>query len=257
MKHVTIVGNWKMYQTPEQAVRLVERLQQKVKPQTHVTTVVCPPFIDLVPVHEVIERDVLRLGAQNVNASDEGAYTGEVSGPMLAGLAEFVIVGHSERRRYNKETDKEIAAKVAAALRNNLTPILCVGERLTERHNGHAQRVVVDQLNGCLSEVGDDEIGQVIIAYEPIWAIGTGESATPKDVVPIVKVIRQTLEELYGEGGSSRVELLYGGSVSPENARAFLSMDHVSGLLVGGASLNYDQFAKIVNEAAALTDARA
>jgi triosephosphate isomerase len=256
MKHFTIVGNWKMYQTPEQAVRLVERLQKKIKPQTHVTAVVCPPFVDLVPVQKLIERDTLRVGAQDISSHDEGAYTGEIAGPMLAGLAEFVIVGHSERRRYNQETDKLIAAKVAAALRNGLTPILCVGEQLNERHNGHAERVVVDQLRACLAEVGDDEIGEVVIAYEPVWAIGTGESATPKDVVPIVRIIRQTVEELFGEAASSSVELLYGGSVNPDNAKAFLKMDGMHGLLVGGASLNYEQFARIVNDAGQLVNGR-
>ncbi|HUC86967.1 MAG TPA: triose-phosphate isomerase [Candidatus Saccharimonadales bacterium] len=256
MKHFTIVGNWKMHQTPEQAVRLAERLQEKIKPQTHVTSVVCPPFVDLIPVSKVLESDHLRLGAQNLNSNDEGAFTGEVSGTMLAGLAEYVIVGHSERRRYCHETDKEIGLKVAAAIRNSLQPILCVGEQLTDRQNGHAQRVVVDQLHGCLSQVTDDDIQNLIIAYEPVWAIGTGESATPTEVEPIVRVIRQTLEELFGESASARVEILYGGSVNPDNAKAFLTVEHISGFLVGGASLNYEQFAAIVATAGQLTHER-
>ncbi len=253
MKHFTIVGNWKMHETPDQAVRLVEHLQSKLKPQTHVTSVVCPPFVALPSVHNVLERDLLRVGAQNLNARDEGAYTGEIAGPMLKGLAEYVILGHSERRRYNYETDKEIALKVEAAIRNGIKPILCVGEQLEDRHAGHAQRVVVDQLHGCLSQMSSDDLDQLLIAYEPIWAIGTGEAATPKDVEPILQAIRQTLEELFGEAASAAVEILYGGSVNPDNTKAFLKLEYVHGLLVGGASLNYEQFAAIVEMAGKLS----
>lgn len=256
MKHFTIVGNWKMHQTPEQAVRLVERLQKKLKPQTHVTTVVCPPFVDLVPVKKIAEGDTLRVGAQNLNAEDEGAFTGEVSGTMLQGLAEYVIVGHSERRHIFHETDHDVAGKVEAAIRNDLKPILCVGETLIERQAGHAQRVVADQLRGSLAEVSDGDVQNILIAYEPVWAIGTGKSAKPADVEPMTTTIRQTLESLFGEGASSAVEILYGGSVTPDNTSAFLEMEAINGLLVGGASLNYEQFAAIVETAAQLSHAR-
>jgi len=256
MKHYTIVGNWKMHQTPQQAVRLVERLQQRLKPQTHVTNVVCPPFVDLATVQGVIEPDLLKLGAQNLHEQDEGAFTGEVSGPMLKDSAEYVIVGHSERRKFEHERDKRIALKVAAAIRNGITPILCVGEDLAERHSGHAERVVVGQLGGCLSQVSDGEIGKVIIAYEPVWAIGTGESATPKQVEPVVDIIQKTLNELYGKGSSKKVEILYGGSTNPDNAKAFLKLKGINGLLVGGASLNYEQFATMCATAGELARGR-
>lgn len=257
MKHFTIVGNWKMHQTPEEAVRLVERLQKKAKPQTHVTTVVCPPFVDLLAVHGQAESDIIKLGAQNLNEQDEGALTGEVSGPMLRDLVDYVIVGHSERRIHFHETDKQVALKVAAAVRNGLQPILCVGEKLIERRNNHSQRVVVDQLRGSLSQISDDDIRDLRIAYEPVWAIGTGEFATPEQVDPIVGVIRATIEELFGEAASSQVEVLYGGSVNPGNAAAYLKLEHVNGLLVGGASLNYEEFGAIIALAAGLTGTRA
>jgi triosephosphate isomerase len=249
-----------MHQTPEQAVRLVERLQQKIKPNTHVTTVVCAPFVDLVPIKKVLEPDVLRLGAQNLNEHDEGTYTGEVSGPMLAGLAEYVIVGHSERRRYNHETDKEIALKLAAAVRNDLKPVLCVGENLHEHEAGHGKRVVVDQLRGCLSQIGAEDLTNLCITYEPVWAISTGDGrgrfASPDEVTPVVAVIRETVEELFGEGASSQVEILYGGSANPDNTKAYLELEHIGGLLVGGASLNYEQFAAMAQTAATLSHGR-
>jgi len=257
MKHFTIVGNWKMHQTPEQAVRLIEKLQEKAKPQTHVTTVICPPFVDLSAAHDKVERDIIKLGAQNLNDQDEGALTGEVSGPMLRDLVDYVIVGHSERRIHFHETDSQVALKLAAAVRNNLKPILCVGERLNERHSGSSQRVIVDQLRGSLSQISDDDIRRLAIAYEPVWAIGTGEFAMPEQVDPIVSVIRGTLEELFGEAASSQVEILYGGSVNDDNAGAFLKMEHIHGLLVGGASLNYEQFSSIMAQAAELTKSRA
>lgn len=253
MKHYTIVGNWKMHQTPAQAVRLTERLQKKVAPHTHVTTVICPPFIDLSVVKKVLEDDVLRLGAQNIHEQDEGPFTGEVSGPMLKGLAEYVIVGHSERRAYAAESDARIADKLAATVRNGFTPILCVGEKLADRHDGHSRRVVVDQLHVNLRQLTADDLDGLRIAYEPVWAIGTGKFAKPAEVTPIVAVIRETIEELFGEAASSRVEILYGGSVDPDNAQAYLELEHIDGLLVGGASLNYEKFADIIKTAAKLT----
>ncbi|HEX7260125.1 MAG TPA: triose-phosphate isomerase [Candidatus Saccharimonadia bacterium] len=256
MKHFTIVGNWKMHQAPDQAVRLVERLQEKATPQTHITNVLCPPFISIPAVQKVVQNDLFKLGAQNLNEHDEGAYTGEVSGAMLKGMVEYVIVGHSERRRYEHETDKRIAKKVAAALRNDVTPILCVGEKLSDKQEGHARRVVVDQLQGGLSQITSEEIGMLIVAYEPVWAIGTGEFAEPGQVEPMVKVIRQTIEEMFGESASGSLEILYGGSVSPDNVKAYLKVEHVNGLLVGGASLNYEQFTAIMATAAELSYGR-
>lgn len=260
MKHYTIVGNWKMHQNPEQAVRLVERLQKQAQPHTHVTNVICPPFVDLPAVKEVVEEDLLKLGAQNLHEQDEGTFTGEISGTMLKGLVDYVIVGHSERRRFAHETDKLIGLKLAAAVRNGLKPILCVGDRLHDREEGSARRVVVDQLNGALSQITDKDLEHILIAYEPVWAISTGDGkghfASPTDVEPMVTAIRNTVEELFGERASSQVEVLYGGSVNPEDAKAYLELDNIAGLLVGGASLNYEQFAKIIAIAGQLADAR-
>lgn len=253
MKHFTIVGNWKMHQGPEAAGRLVGKLQEKVKPHTHVTNVLCPPFVSLPAVAAKAEKDLFRVGAQNLHQDDEGPYTGEVSGPMLKGLAEYVIVGHSERRRYFNETDKLIAQKVAAAIRNELKPILCVGENLDDRHEGHSQRVVVDQLHGCLSQITADELDGVLIAYEPVWAIGTGEFAAPDQVAPVASVIRKTVEELFGEAASASLEILYGGSVNENNAASYLELENINGLLVGGASLNYEQFEGIIDSVAKLS----
>lgn len=247
-----------MNQTPEKAMWLADKIQRKLKPYTHVTTVVCPPFIDLTDVKSVLQKDVLRLGAQDIHERDEGPYTGETSGQMLNGIVEYVIVGHSERRRYEHETDRRIALKLAAAIRNDLKPILCIGERLDDRENGHAKRVIVDQLHGCLSQLTDEDLNSLTIAYEPVWAIshgdGHGHVATPKEVRPMVAAIRETLEELFGESASSRVEILYGGSVNRDDAKAFLELENVNGLLVGGASLIYEEFAAIVATAASLSD---
>lgn len=238
-----------MHQGPAEAKTLTERLQEKVTPHTHVTNVLCPPFVSLPAVAETADSDVFKVGAQNLNEQDEGAFTGEVSGSMLKGLAEYVIAGHSERRREFHETDKQIAAKVAAGVRNGLKVILCVGEKLDERHDGHSTRVVVDQLHGALSQVTDEDLVNIVVAYEPVWAIGTGEFAKPEEVTPIVSVIRQTVEELFGESASSRLQILYGGSVDAGNARSYLELDHVSGLLVGGASLKADEFTGIIGAA--------
>lgn len=261
MKHFTIVANWKMHQTPKQAVWLLEKLQEKAKPQTHVTTVLCAPFIDLPAMHEKVESDIIKLGAQNLNDQDEGKFTGEVSGPMLRGLAQYVIVGHSERRMHFHETDKQIGLKVAAAIRNNLKPILCVGEKLTEREAGSSRRVIVDQLRGSLSQISDDDIRKLIITYEPVWAISSGDGkghfADPQSVAEMVVIIRETIEDLFGEAASSQVEVLYGGSANPDDARGYLELEHINGLLVGGASLNYEQFSSIMAQAAELTKSRA
>jgi triosephosphate isomerase (TIM) len=259
MKHLTIVGNWKMHQSPEQAVRLVDHLQKKVKPHTHVTNVLCPPAVDLVSVNKKLQLDTFKLGAQNLHEQDEGAFTGEISGPMLKGLAEYVIIGHSERRRYQHESDKQIALKVAAAVRNKLKPILCVGETLGDKQAGYSKRVVADQLHGCLSQISAEDLRNLKVTYEPVWAISTNANAkadTPDDVEPMVQTIRTTLAELFGEAASSQVEILYGGSVNPGNARAFLKLKDVNGLLIGGASLNYEQFADIIETAAAIADGR-
>jgi triosephosphate isomerase len=259
MRHYSIIGNWKLHQGPKAAARLVQNIQKQLKPHTHVTAVVCPPFVSLAAVGEVLEKDLLRLGAQNLFQEDEGAYTGEVSAPMLREVGvEYVIVGHSERRRIALENDKLIARKLAAAVRSDLRAILCVGEKLHDRQEGHSKRVVVDQLHGSLSQLTAEDLPNLLIAYEPVWAISTGDghgkTALPEDVTPIAAAIRQTFEEMFGEAASSQVEILYGGSSNADNARAFLELELVDGLLVGGDSLNFEHFAKVVTIAQELAD---
>jgi triosephosphate isomerase (TIM) len=246
-----IVGNWKMNLNPNEASLLVHRLEDKLKPHDNTEVVICPPFIDLYPIAKNLDRKKLSLGAQNIHYLDEGPFTGEISPAMLKGLAKYTLIGHSERRAMG-EDDKLIAKKVAAAIRNDITPILCVGETLSEREHGLSLKVVTDQVSADLSHVTAEDVAKLVVAYEPVWAIGTGKPATPDHVAPCLRAIRTTIEELYGEEGISGLRILYGASVDADHCRAFLEMQHIDGLLVGGASLNYEDFAKIVKVAQGL-----
>lgn len=249
-----IAGNWKMNMAPGEASLLVGHLNKAVTSHSEVDVVLCAPFIDLYPLAKEIDHKKFKLGAQTLHQLDSGPYTGEISGPMLKGLVEYVIVGHSERRALG-ETDKVIAAKLAAAIRNGLKPILCVGESLHDHEHNLAEKVVVDQLTAALSLVTAEDMKHLVIAYEPVWAINHHDGHTPAPATPdqikfAYRAIRTTLEELYGEAGTAGVRLLYGGSASPDHARAYLEMPYVDGLLVGTASLNPADFAKIVATAA-------
>jgi triosephosphate isomerase len=246
-----IVGNWKMNFNPNEASQHVHRLEDKITPKDNTGVVICPPFIDLYPIARDLDRKKLKLGSQNIHYLDQGAFTGEISPAMLKGLVDYAIIGHSERRAMG-EDDKLIAKKVAAALRNDIVPILCVGESLADREHKLSTNVVVDQLTADLHQLTGDDVGKVVIAYEPVWAIGTGKFATPDEIAPVINAIHQTVEELYGEAGGAGIQVLYGGSVNPENSKAYLAMDGIDGLLVGGASLNYEEFAGIVAASQAL-----
>ena len=247
-----IVANWKMNLAPGAASLLVKRLDEKVKAHADVEVVLCPPTLDLYPVAREIDRKKFKLGAQNVHYLDEGPYTGETSAAMLSGLADYVIVGHSERRAMG-ETDAVVAKKLAAVVRNGLTPILCIGETLHDHEHGLAAKVVVDQLTAALANLTAAEVAGIVIAYEPVWAINHGDGhvmhSTPDTIRFAYRAIRTTLEELYGEGGLANVRLLYGGSTDPEHCRAYLETEYVDGLLVGNASLNYESFYKIIKTA--------
>jgi len=245
-----IVANWKMNLGPAEAGLLVKRIEQKVEARPGVEVVICPPVIDLFPLARDLDRTRLALGAQTIHYADSGPFTGEISAPMLSGLADYVIIGHSERRAMG-ETDHDIAAKLAAALRNGLIPVLCIGETLIDRQHGLAQKVVTDQLTADLHELTAEEVARLVIAYEPVWSINHHDGkavkhALPEDITFAYTAIRTTLEELYGEAGIAGVRLLYGGSVDPDHCHAYLSMQYVDGLLVGTDSLNYEDFAKIV-----------
>jgi triosephosphate isomerase len=245
-----IIGNWKMNLGPGEAVRLLEKVQNKIEAKSGTEVVVCPPVIDLTLAVTKLDDTKVKLGAQNLHWADHGPYTGEVSGEMLRGLAEYVLVGHSERRAMG-EDDQIIAKKMAAAIRNGLTPVLCVGEKTIDREHGHAARVVVDQLNTDLADLTEEDMAKVVVAYEPVWAIGTGRFATPDEIRPVIKAIHSTLEELYGAHGSA-APVLYGGSVAPDNCMAYLKMPGIDGLLAGGVSLNPEEFGAIVAAAQSL-----
>lgn len=249
-KKFLITANWKMNLAPHQASLLVNRLDQKILADRNVRVVLCPPFIDLYPLAKDLDTKKFRLGSQNLHHLDEGPHTGEVSASMLKGLVDYAIVGHSERRREAGETDALIAKKMAAAVRNGITPILCVGDTLLDREHGHAARVVNDRLTSGLSLLTADELGQIVVAYEPVWAISKGDGhgtfAKPHEVTPMIQAIRTTIEDLYGEGYGTNALVLYGGSANGDNVRAYLELPGVDGLLVGGASLNYEEFSKMV-----------
>ena len=242
-----IVANWKMHFNPHETELFIHKLN-KVDMPSNIEAVLCPPFIDLQTAARAIDAKKYKLGAQNAHQADEGAYTGEVSATMLHGLVDYVIIGHSERRAMG-ERDAVIADKLAAVVRNGLKPILCVGELLDDRHHGHSVRVVTDQLTVNLNNLTASEVETLTIAYEPVWAIGTGEVATVEQITPVIESIRKTVEDLYGEDASSKLRILYGGSVNVENVSQVMKIDGVEGLLVGGASLIAPKFIDIIEAA--------
>ncbi len=247
-----IVGNWKMNFSVGESSIYLHKLLQRTRAYRDIEVVVAPSFVALQPLSLQTDRKKIRIAAQTANPHDFGAYTGDVSCTQLRGLVDYCIIGHSERRQLLHETDKKIRATVAAALRNQITPILCIGETGTERTFGETYDVLRDQLLGGLSEVSAEDISKVMIAYEPVWAISTTSDAriaTPDEIAAIVDFIRATLSEAYGQETSEHVPLLYGGSVKPTNAGAYLTVPGVNGLLIGGASLIADQFIDIIETA--------
>jgi triosephosphate isomerase len=256
MKRTLIVGNWKMHLNPEQAILLVKRLQDRVTIHRNVEVVLAPSLLSVQPVSLTIDKHQFGLAAQNAFYKDEGAYTGEVSFTMLRDLVDYVIIGHSERRIYFGETLEMIRDKVQAAIRNGLTPILCVGETGQERTAGETKRVVHDQVTTALANLTAEEVENVVIAYEPIWAISTfqGELAKPDDMQTVLALIRSHVKELYGAKAAKALRLLYGGSVNADIAPGYLALDDCDGALVGNASLNYHQFADIIEGAHHLTN---
>lgn len=244
-----IVGNWKMHLNTHQASLLLHKLSEKTPVRQGVQTVICPSVMSLQPLSLQINHRQFKLGAQNCYWRDEGAYTGEVSATMLRGLVDYVIVGHSERRHVFGEHDRDIRHKVQAAFRNGIKPILCVGETAHEKADGETLHVLHDQVVSGLLNVTSEEIPGLTIAYEPVWAIGSGQTVKPADLLQAAKTIRKQISALYGEKAASSVRILYGGSVTSENASDFLNVAGVDGLLVGGASLKAEEFASIVEKA--------
>ncbi|GAI26396.1 unnamed protein product, partial [marine sediment metagenome] len=246
MRVPVIAGNWKMNTTVSEAIELVKEMRQGLDQIDNVDKVICPPFISLAAVRELIKGSSIKLGAQNIYFEEKGAYTGEISPPMLADLCEFVIIGHSERRQYFNETGEITNKKIRAALKVKLKPILCVGEKLEENEAGRTEEIITGQLRSSLA--GIDYSSGLIIAYEPIWAIGTGKAATGKQANETIGLIRHNIVELYSERAARDVRILYGGSVTAANATEFINQPEIDGALVGGASLKAAEFLSIVKQ---------
>ncbi len=244
-----IVGNWKLNFTVGEASIYLHKLQKKLPNYRDIEVVVAPSTMALQSLSLQVDRHKMKLAAQNAFYRDFGAFTGEVSFAQLRGVVDYCIVGHSERRHIFGEDDKMIQKKVAAAIRNKITPILCIGETESERAFGETADVIRDQLMGGLTDVSDEDIDKVIIAYEPVWAISSTKAAklaTPDEVGEVVKLIQETLKEIYGAKIEDKIPILFGGSVNPSNAGAYLTVPGISGLLVGGASLILSEFTDII-----------
>jgi len=248
MRTPLIAANWKMNTTVGEAVELVRSMLGELDKIGGIDKVICPPFISLVTVAEIVKGSSVKMGAQNMYFEDRGAYTGEISPPMLKGICQYVIIGHSERRQYFGETGEIINKKVKAALGAGMTPILCVGERLEENEAGKTAEVIREQVELALADM--DSLENAVIAYEPIWAIGSGRSATGEQAGETIALIREKVASLFDMETARNMRILYGGSVTADNIAEFVSQPEIDGALVGGASLKTDQFISIVRQTA-------
>lgn len=244
-----IVGNWKMNLGVGEASLYVHELAQLVKTHNDVEVVLAPTSLALQAISLQVNHRQFKLAVQNFYWRDHGAYTGEISASQLRGIVQFGLVGHSERRHIFHDSDKDIRAKVQAAIRNHITPILCVGETAFEKSEGETAAVLHDQLIGGLANVTSEELELIVIAYEPVWAIGTGQNALPHDVSMAIRAIRNQIKHLYGAKASEEIAVLYGGSVTADSASDYLALPDVDGLLVGGASLDAHAFSDIIKKA--------
>ena len=251
MRKRVMAGNWKMYKTPAQTRAFFEAFLPLVRAVEHCEIVICPPFSDLAAAVEAARNTRVQIGAQNLYWVKEGAFTGEVSGPMILGAgATQVIIGHSERRQYFGETDEMVLKKTVAALEAGLMPIVCVGERLEQREAAQTEAVLSSQCRQGILGLDSVQFSKIVIAYEPVWAIGTGKTATPEVAAEAHAVIRCEVHRRFGSAAAENLRILYGGSVEPDNAQALLAQTEIDGVLVGGASLEAASFAKIVNHQA-------
>jgi triosephosphate isomerase len=244
-----IIGNWKMNLNTHEASLYLHKLAQMVAVHRDVEVVLAPTLLALQSLSLQIDRRQFKLAVQNFYWRDHGAYTGEVSATQLRGIVDYALVGHSERRHVFNESDKDTRNKVQAAIRNHIHPVLCIGETASERAAGETHDILHDQLIGGLANVSSEELEDVIIAYEPVWAIGTGDNALPGDVVKAVTAIRSQIKHLYGDAAAKSIRVLYGGSVKADSAADYLAIDGVDGLLVGGASLEAHAFVEIIKKA--------
>ena len=248
MRKPIIAGNWKMNTYVEQAAALVKDMIDDLSKIDRAEKVLCPPFVSLTTVGEIIQGSDIKLGAQNMHFEEKGAYTGEIAPPMLAGLCEYVILGHSERRQYFAETDEIVNKKIHAAFEAGLKPIVCVGEKLEENEADRTEEVVTRQVKGALAGINSPQ--GMVIAYEPIWAIGTGKAATGDQANKVMGLIRRIVSELLGEQAAADMRIQYGGSVTGANIAEFVSQPEIDGGLVGGASLKAADFVEIVRQTA-------
>jgi len=250
MKRIPVIaGNWKMYKTKDDALAFIYAVNLEVPESNKVESVICAPSIFL---RDLVKREGenLKIGAQNMHYFDEGAYTGEVSAPMLRSYGvDYVVIGHSERRAYYNETDESVNLKAIQAIKYDLTPIICCGESLEIREAGTTNEFVKNQVVKAYQNIQADDVLKTIIAYEPIWAIGTGRTATPEQANETIEAIREVIKSLYGEKVSEQLRILYGGSVNPKNVDSLIAMPHIDGALVGGASLDPNSYLTLVKAA--------
>ncbi len=242
-----IAGNWKMNMLPNEAMEFITKLSERIR-DTQNEVILCVPYTDLFYSLLTAQGTNIKIGAQNMHWEEKGAYTGEIAPKMLKSInVEYVIIGHSERRQYFAETDETVNKKIKSAMQNNLKPIVCVGENLEQKENNKTNEIITTQTQKALEGLTNSQVESTIIAYEPIWAIGTGKTASKEDANNAIKEIRNKIREIYGEQTAGKVKILYGGSVKPENAKELFDTSDIDGALVGGASLNVHEFEKIVN----------
>lgn len=247
IKKPIVAANWKMYKTPQEGVHFISELNNLLLDKEKPSIIFCPPFTSLFHINEMISDLDISLGAQNVYFEKDGAFTGEISMSMLKSCgAQYVIVGHSERRHIFNESNKDTNKKLQTVLENDIVPILCVGEKLEDRESGNTRMILMEQLKDGLVGINKDMIDRMIIAYEPVWAIGTGVNALPSQVEESHAMIWEILLELYDNNIKNNIPILYGGSVKPDNSEELIRTNGVDGFLIGGASLNLDMFSKII-----------
>lgn len=248
MKKTLIAGNWKMNKTPSESVEFVKQLTENIKKYEDRDILICPPFTSIPFVSQVIKEGRIKLGAQNMYFEEEGAFTGEISPTMLKEInVEYVICGHSERRNVFGESNETINEKIKKVLKYEMIPILCIGEKLDERESGETFKIIQKQLDTCLANLSENMNKKVVIAYEPIWAIGTGKTATPSQAEEVHAFIRDYVKKNFTEEVAENLIILYGGSVKPDNVDSIMAEQDIDGVLVGGASLKIDSFLRIID----------
>ena len=248
MRTPLMAGNWKMYKNAGETTQFFEKFKPLVEKSEHCEIAICPPFVNIAAAVEAARGTRIGIGGQNVFWAKEGAYTGEVSAPMLKSLGcEWVIIGHSERRQYFAETNETVLKRTLAALEAGLKPIVCVGETLEEREGGATESVLAEQFAGGIGPLDSEQFARIVIAYEPVWAIGTGRTATPEIASEAHRFIRSQVGTKFGADAAGAVRILYGGSVKPDNVKKLMAQADIDGALVGGASLEPNSFASIVN----------